>query len=200
LDAWTVNAFDENLSIWVNDLSGSSATLDSLMRLLTSDYTIPPLLAITLIATIFAGRTAQERLRWQRAAFVGIIAVGMTNWAIAVSNGFWDRLRPYEALPDDITLLFYPATDPSFPANPTGVGAAVAVALWGVGVQLRYFLIALTLLVAIGRLYVGVHYPTDLVGGAVIGVAMAFTARGIMRVFDPVMNLALRAARAFALA
>ena len=195
-----MNAFDENLAIWVNSLGGSSALLDSLMRWLASDYTVPPLLAITLIATIFAGRTTQERLRWQRAAFAGIIAVGVTNWAILISNGFWDRLRPYEALPDDITLMFYPATDPSFPANPTGVGAAVTVALWGVGVRLRYFLIAFTLLVAIGRLYVGVHYPTDLVGGAFIGVAMAFAARGIMRVFDPVMNLALRVARAFALA
>jgi undecaprenyl-diphosphatase len=195
-----MNAFDQNLAIWVNSLSGSSSILDSLMRWLASDYTIPPLLAITLIATIFAGRTSEERLRWQRAAFVGIIAVGVTNWAIAISNGMWDRVRPYEALSDDITLLFYPATDPSFPANPTGVGAAVAVALWGVGVRLRYFLIALTLLVAISRLYVGLHYPTDLLGGAVIGIAMAFAARGIMRLFDPAMNLALRAARAFALA
>ena len=99
-----------------------------------------------------------------------------------------------------MTLLFYPATDPSFPANPTAVGFAVAGALWKVSPRLRYSLMALGLIVGFARVYVGVFYATDVIGAAVLGFALAYIAGWISRLVDPALNLALRVARAFAVA
>ncbi|MCH8224059.1 MAG: phosphatase PAP2 family protein [Chloroflexi bacterium] len=195
-----MNRFDTEITLWLNGLVGDWGPLDWTVRILAGDYLIPPLFALVIIGTIFAGSTPEQRHEWQRAAFRGVMAIALSNWAIFILNGVWDRARPYIALPDDVNLLFYPATDPSFPANPTAVGFAVAGALWRVSPRLRYSLMALGLIVGFARVYVGVFYATDVIGAAALGFALAYIAGWIYRVFDPALNLALRVARAFAVA
>ena len=195
-----MNRFDTEITLWLNGFAGDWGPLDWLARVLASDYLIPPLFALVIIGTIFAGASPEQRHEWQRAAFSGVMAIALSNWAIFTINGLWDRTRPYIAMPDDVTLLFYPATDPSFPANPTAVGFAVAGALWKVSPRLRYSLMALGLIVGFARVYVGVFYATDVIGAAVLGFALAYIAGWIYRIVDPALNLALRVARAFAVA
>ncbi|NQW18943.1 MAG: phosphatase PAP2 family protein [Chloroflexi bacterium] len=195
-----MNAFDTEITKWLNSDLGGFGPLDWMMKMLASDYLVPPLFALAIIGVIFIGRNPDERFRYQRLAFKAVIAIAMTNWVLAILNGQFDRDRPYVALPDDIELMFYPATDPSFPANPTAVGFAVAVALFPVSRKLSIGLAAAALVVGFSRVYAGVFFPTDVMGAAVLGAAMPWVAGGIIRLFDPVLNLALRVARAFAVA
>ncbi len=89
------------------------------------------------------------------------------------------RIRPYELAPD-VTLLVERLHDFAFPSGHTlaSVGAATALTLY----HRRWGAVALTLAAAIGfsRLYLFVHYPTDVVAGALLGVALAFAARWIV--------------------
>ena len=195
-----MNAFDTEITMWLNADMGGFGPLDWVMKLLASDYLVPPLFALAIIGVIFAGRNPEQRFQFQRLAFKAVIAIAMSNWMVAILNSQFDRDRPYVALQEDIELMFYPATDPSFPANPTAVGFAVAVVLLPVSRKLSIALASAALIVGFSRVYAGVFYPTDVVGAAVLGTAIAYVAGGIIRLFDPALNLVLRVARAFAVA
>lgn len=80
------------------------------------------------------------------------------------------RVRPYEVI-KEITILTHQPGDHSFPSGHSAGSFACAWAFfraykkkWGVPA------LVLASLIAISRLYVGVHYPTDVIGGIVIGI------------------------------
>lgn len=83
------------------------------------------------------------------------------------------RPRPYTRLPDLIMLMECPS-DYSFPSGHSCASFAVASSLmwtmdrhWN---KLRIPAIVLAALIALSRIYVGVHYPTDVLGGTLIGI------------------------------
>lgn len=80
------------------------------------------------------------------------------------------RIRPYEAI-EGLKLIVGKATDYSFPSGHTGSAFALAVVVLMV-MKRKYGIIALILafLMGLSRLYVGIHYPSDVLGGLVLGV------------------------------
>ncbi len=195
-----MNVFDREVLLWLNGFVGRFEPFDDAMRLLASDYLIPPVVALVLFATWFAGKDAVTREFYQRKVLIGAAAVGLSNAVIAGLNAAWHRPRPFIPMGDDLTLLFYPPTDPSFPANPTAVGFAVVAALWKVSPRLRVALIVLSVLIGFSRMYGGVFYLTDIVAGAAVGVLVAYGTGWLFRLFDPTVNLFIRFCRALALA
>jgi len=83
------------------------------------------------------------------------------------------RARPYEII-EGLTCITKLATDFSFPSGHTGSCFAVAVVLF-LELPKRYGITALFLavLMAYSRLYVGVHYPTDVLAALLIGTLTA---------------------------
>lgn len=82
------------------------------------------------------------------------------------------RIRPYEII-KEITILTHQPGDHSFPSGHSAGSFACAWAFfraykkkWGVPA------LVLAALVSLSRLYVGVHYPTDVLGGIVIGCVL----------------------------
>lgn len=80
------------------------------------------------------------------------------------------RVRPYEVI-DGLTLIVDRAKDYSFPSGHTAASFASAVAMCR---QLKkpygVLLLILAALIAFSRIYVGIHYPTDVLGGLISGV------------------------------
>jgi undecaprenyl-diphosphatase len=125
---------------------------------------------------------AAAALTWPRqraAAFRMCLAVALTYWVTSgVVKPLVARERPYMAVVGARTVEASPATGPSFPSGHTAT--AVAGALAGVRVVpgAGWALWALATLMSISRVYVGVHYPTDVVAGALIGTACAYFVLG----------------------
>lgn len=87
------------------------------------------------------------------------------------------RVRPYEAVAG-LQSLIGPMRDSSFPSGHTTSSiAAGIVMLKGTPRYLGVPFFVLAVLIAASRLYLGVHYPTDVLAGVVIGLLAAFAAR-----------------------
>jgi undecaprenyl-diphosphatase len=113
----------------------------------------------------------------------------------AVLKRIVDRDRPYAVLPEAEPLLRWDVSA-SFPSGHAATSAAGAVILayllgrWGWG------LAALAAAVAYARVYIGVHYPLDVLAGAAIGAAVALTAAALLRRLRPTSGARRRSAGA----
>lgn len=80
-----------------------------------------------------------------------------------------NRPRPFALRA--MELLIAPPADASFPSGHTAASMASVAALWYRRSRLRWPALALAVVIACSRLYLTVHYPTDVLAGAVVGVA-----------------------------
>jgi len=111
---------------------------------------------------------------WRRPlVFAWVLAADVVG---ALSSGglreLTDRPRPFIRYPSPHTLVHAP-TDPSFPSGHTTVAFACAAVLASLKPRLAAPLFLLAAAIGFSRVYVGVHYPLDIVGGAALGLAIA---------------------------
>jgi membrane-associated phospholipid phosphatase len=102
----------------------------------------------------------------------GAVAAGAA-WALAhAAKALADRPRPYEVVADAV-LRQQPAHGTSFPSSHTAVTMAVVIALVPfLPRALAAVPVAYAVLVGWSRVYLGVHYPLDVLAGAGIGMAV----------------------------
>jgi undecaprenyl-diphosphatase len=166
--------------LWLNGFVGNSRFVDSAMEALVSDYLSPVLSSLVLLGLWFSGSSDVERYQNQIITLTGSIAIGFSNAMVMMVNGLMFRERPF--VDHDIILHFYAPSDSSFPANSASVGFAIATAVFFRHRRLGIALYMLAALWGLARVYAGVHYPSDILAGAVIGVIGALLAAGIVRV------------------
>lgn len=83
-----------------------------------------------------------------------------------------DRPRPFLTHPD-VTVLVQGKDDPSFASDHALLTMSLAVALLLVDRRLGAIAVLVAVLQGFARLYVGVHYPTDILGGFALGALVA---------------------------
>jgi undecaprenyl-diphosphatase len=160
---------DYSLYKTINGLSGSSFA-DGLFKLLANDL---PALLVVLVALIFLFPWPQRRHERRSGAVLATAAAGLAlliNQPIAHAI---DRLRPYLAHPAHAHLLISPSHDPSFPSDHATGAFALAFGVWLYDRALGTVLLVVGAVLAFSRVYVGTHYPGDVVAGALIGIAIA---------------------------
>ena len=84
-----------------------------------------------------------------------------------------DRARPFSVFPIE-QMLIAPPSDPSFPSGRTGAAFAVVAALYFNGNKYWLPIGILAILISFSRMYLYVHYPTDILGGIVIGILSGY--------------------------
>ena len=103
----------------------------------------------------------------------GAVAAGAALLLAHVAKAIADRPRPYQVMADAV-LRQPPAHGTSFPSSHTAVTLAIAIALVPfLARPLAAVGIGYAVLVGWSRVYLGVHYPLDILGGAGIGMAVA---------------------------
>ena len=163
----------------VNDVWTSPA-LDPCMLFLGSinDYAVVWLVLLGALAAL-GGKTG----RW--AALAGLTALVLGFVSSEVLKSLVMQPRPFVSLPD-VRLLISPPSSYSFPsANATYAFAASS----GASLTARRLLgrlpiwvwgfLALAVAVSYSRVYVGVHYPSDVLSGAIIGILIGWLVASI---------------------
>ena len=156
-DAWTIPALDPCL-IFLGQIN---------------DYGVVWLVLLGALAAL-GGKTG----RWAALAGLAALVAGLASSEVLKSLVM--QPRPFLSLPD-VRLLVSPPSSYSFPSvNVTYAFAASSGAsltarrllgrlpVWGWG------FLALAVAVSYSRVYVGVHYPGDVLGGAIIGTSIGW--------------------------
>jgi undecaprenyl-diphosphatase len=164
-----------------------------------------PLFALATVSLWFFDRPGPW-YRWKIACISGLASAGLGLLLSQAITHVWVRERPFVAHPTQTLLLGPPSSEPSFPSDHAVAAFAIAftVALIG-GRRVGVLFLAGAAIVAITRVLVGLHYPGDVGGGAMVGLVAAlivfFGGRGrwfrivalLSAVTDPVVAPAWRA-------
>jgi undecaprenyl-diphosphatase len=128
-------------------------------------------LTIVVLALLWKG---ESRGRWM--VIFAIIAVAIIDPAIyRLIKPLVGRIRPcHEQALEWIRLVDGCGGRYSFPSSHAANLFGIAVVVGTFYRRTRYYLFPLAILVAIGRVYLGVHYPSDVVAGAVFGLAVGW--------------------------
>jgi membrane-associated phospholipid phosphatase len=131
---------------------------------------------------IFGGKVEKKTAITLGLVFIILLGVGYATKEV------YSRERPYDAL-GGVRLLVNEESDGSYPSGHTLIVAAGAVV--ALVYLKRSWALLLTVeagLVAYSRMYVGVHYPSDIVGGVLLGAGCALIICAYPRIMDRVYD------------
>lgn len=127
-------------------------------------------LVVAGIAAVFPER--------RMAAWRVVMAIAVTSIAVdLVIKPLVHRPRPPDVLTDVRVIDQRPITS-SFPSGHTARAFAGALAVSRLLPSMRVAWWALAMAIGISRIYVGVHWPSDVIAGALVGLALAWFALG----------------------
>lgn len=159
---------DIQLLHFLNSIGGQSGLLDWFIIFLASylAYILPAV----LLGLVFFSQYL-KRQKWELLLVVAISSLIARFGVTELIRYFYHRPRPFLTLPTHQLLT---ETSWSFPSGHATFFFAFSTAVylynkkWGVG-----FFIA-TILMTVSRVIAGIHYPSDILGGAVIGMLVAY--------------------------
>jgi undecaprenyl-diphosphatase len=159
----------------INELAGHSALLDKLgvFFAVYSGY----ILVAVLIFIFFYKPTKLNR-------FMGIVALlsaAISRGVITTIIRFFDHsLRPFAVM--KVTQLI-DESGYSFPSGHAAFYFALSMAVYLYNKKLGIAFFAVSLVMGIARIYVGVHWPSDILGGILVGIVTALVVNFAVRKF-----------------
>jgi undecaprenyl-diphosphatase len=145
-----------------------------------------PFMVVATGALWFLSRPGGDR-RWKLATANGFAAAAVAFVVNFVIHSAWDRPRPYET--HVIRHPWSSSTDASFPSDHASVSLAIAFAVLAFDVPAGVVLLVAAVLIAVGRVLIGAHYPGDVL--ASLGVA-AVAALVVVRLAGAIVERVVR--------
>ena len=158
--------------------------IDQLLLAFFNQTLAHPLLDLVMVGLTFGGLVLWPSLGvvliFSRQRKVGLAILAALAASLALTFVFqYLALRPR---PEGVRLLFPTPNFPSYPSGHAATAFAAALVLALTYRQWRWGVLALAgaSLIALSRVYLGYHYPSDIVGGAVLGAGAGAASYGFI--------------------
>jgi len=152
----------------INDFARDTPWLQPLLAAYANDGVL--IFLVLLLAGWWRARKSADPMTMVAAAWapLGVVAALLVYYPIAVSV---NETRPCNALHDIVVL--HCNTDGGFPSIHVVIAAAAAAGLWLVDRRLGIVTALAATIMAFARMYVGAHYPRDVLAGLALGIAVS---------------------------
>lgn len=160
----------------INKLAGVSPFWDGVWIFLAT-YLI--WLEFAAISAFFLLEIRRRYLAFGSAA----VSAGVACLISEAIGRFWFRPRPFAELAGVHELVPKFMTDKSFPSDHATVAFALAMSVFLVNRRWGILMFVIAFLVSVGRVLVGVHYPSDIMTGALLGCVAAYILHRLVHEF-----------------
>ena len=167
-----MNSLDISLFRWLNSWAGMNPLVDN--GIIFKAHYLPYIAGTAAVLFFFFYKDEVQKLK-NCFLVLEIAASGIFSrfFVVEIIRFFWQRLRPFEALSGVTTLIEHPQ-EASFPSG----HAAFFFAL-GMTIFFRYrksglLFLLIAFSISINRVAAGVHWPSDVVAGAVVGIVSSY--------------------------
>lgn len=185
-----MNSFDLFGYHWLNQFAGHHPIIDAIMSFL-AQYSLEMYVFLFLAAWFALPKHDSERRHVLVVmGFSGVLAL-MFN---VIISHLWFRPRPFVTLAKGTyTQLIPHSLDASFPSDHTSGSFGFAAASWEkTNRWISGLYTSLAVLVPIARVYTGVHWPTDVLAGIIIGIVSSRILWVLNPLLKPLTNFGLR--------
>lgn len=174
----------------INNLANKNRILDDIMIFFTSYV---PYIFMLILAVVFIWGIVKKNSKYQKAAInVFILTVINLTLNFLIGSVFYVN-RPF--VNNKVNLLLPHAQDASFPSDHATGTMSIALGLGKYNKHIGIILTILSFVVGFSRIYVGHHYPLDVVGAYIIvfitSNLYSYKIRGIVdKLYDKIVNKA----------
>jgi undecaprenyl-diphosphatase len=130
-----------------------------------------PFMVIVTCALWLLARPGGSR-KWKLAAGSGLVSAGVALAINRIISAAWFRQRPFIA--HHIAHPWIGSKDASFPSDHASASFAIAFAVLMLDPIAGAVFLVFAVVIAVGRLFIGAHYPSDVAAGLVVGAVSAF--------------------------
>jgi len=173
-----LDTIDRTIFLFMNVTLANPVT-DFLMPVVTSDTLLRVLYGLTMALVLWRGNT---RLRWL-VLFSALTLVATDQISATFLKSLFERPRPCHTM-IDINLLVGCGGGFAMPSSHAANSMGQAF-LFSLSVpKLKYHLYVIAGIIAISRVFVGVHYPGDVLVGSIVGGACGWGLATLFRQFE----------------
>jgi len=158
-----VKFLDEGIFNWVNQFAGKWPWLDNLGIFFVQYFEY--VLIFCLLVFLFVNFKKYWAMVFK--AFLAAILARLV--IVEIIRYFLPRIRPFVG--NHINLLIpYNPSEPSFPSGHAAFYFALSTVIYSYNKKIGWLFFIGSLLIVIARVFVGIHWPSDILAGALIGI------------------------------
>ena len=181
--------WDKNLFFVINSKAGIYTSIDSLLGIVAGDYLVPVMLSLGLIFLWFQETREDQAIEVRKRVLIAICSLLGSCLIVMVVNELFFRERPFN-LPE-AKLIFYAPTDSSFPSNSTAAMFGLSIPILKTRMRVGVMMLLASMCLATCRIYVGVHFPGDVIGGVLVALLSFCITILLFKVIDKQLTDAL---------
>jgi len=171
---------DYYLFYLINNLAGHWKLLDNIGIFLASYFQY--IVGLALVIFLLLGKSREEKIKNYWMVGLAFLAAGVARLGLTeILYQIFHRLRPFAA--NYVYQLIDHNAANSFPSGHASFFFAMATVVYLFNKKLGYLFFAGAFLISVARIYVGVHYPFDILAGAAVGIFSGWLVVKIARRF-----------------